>query len=83
MTSALLLAVVFVPMAIEAWRAARNERAQRASGGIEPPGDVYPIMQVAYPGAFLAMIAEGAVRGGAPGIRRSRSARSSLRSPRR
>lgn len=65
MTSA-LLAVVFLPMLIEAWRAARNERAQRASGGIEPPGDVYPIMQLAYPGAFLAMIAEGAVRGGAP-----------------
>jgi methyltransferase len=65
-TSGLLLAVVFLPMAIEAWRAARNERAQRASGGVEPPGDVYPIMQAAYPGAFLAMIAEGAVRGGAP-----------------
>jgi methyltransferase len=65
-TSALLLAVVCLPMLIEAWRAARNERAQRASGGIEPPGDVYPIMQLAYPGAFLAMIAEGAVRGGAP-----------------
>ena len=66
MTSTLLLAVVFFPMAIEAWRAARNERAQRAAGGLEPPGDVYPIMQAAYPGAFLAMIAEGAVRGGAP-----------------
>lgn len=66
MTTALLLAVVFVPMAIEAWRAARNERAQRASGGIEPPGDVYALMQVAYPAAFLAMIAEGALRGGAP-----------------
>jgi methyltransferase len=65
-TTALLLAVVFLPMAIEAWRAARNERAQRAAGGIEPPGDVYAIMQVAYPGAFLAMIAEGAIRGGAP-----------------
>ena len=45
-TSALLLHVVFVAMAIEARRAARNERAQRAAGGIEPPGDVYPIMQV-------------------------------------
>ena len=66
MTTALLLAVVFFPMAIEAWRAARNERAQRASGGVEPPGDVYAIMQVAYPGAFLAMLAEGAIRGGAP-----------------
>jgi methyltransferase len=52
-------------MAIEASRAARNERAQRASGGIEPAGDVYRIMQVAYPGAFVAMLAEGAARGGA------------------
>jgi methyltransferase len=66
-TTALILAVVFLPMAAEAWRAARNQRAQRAAGGLEPPGDVYPIMQVAYPVAFLAMIAEGAVRGGALG----------------
>jgi methyltransferase len=56
----LLLAIVFVPMLIEARRAAVNERAQRARGGIEPPGDVYQIMQLAYPGVFLAMIAEGA-----------------------
>ena len=66
MTFALLLPVVFFPMVIEAWRAARNERAQRASGGIEPPGDVYRIMQIAYPGAFFAMIVEGTQRGGAP-----------------
>jgi methyltransferase len=56
----LLLAVVFVPMLIEARLAAVNERAQRARGGIEPPGDVYRLMQLAYPGVFLAMIAEGA-----------------------
>ena len=66
MTSALLLAVVFVPMAIEAWRAACNERAQRASGGIEPPGDVYPIGRRLPIRALFAMIAEGALRGGAP-----------------
>ena len=36
-----LLAIVFVPMLVEARRAARNERAQRARGGVEPPGDVY------------------------------------------
>jgi methyltransferase len=53
-------------MAIETWRAARNERAQRAAGGIEPPGDVYPIMQAAYPGAFLAMFVEGAIRSTPP-----------------
>jgi methyltransferase len=57
---ALLLVLVFVPMLLEAWLAARNERAQRARGGIEPPGDVYRIMRVAYPVAFAAMIAESA-----------------------
>jgi methyltransferase len=65
-TIALVAAVVAVPMLIEAWRAARNERIQRERGGIEPPGDVYPIMQVAYPGAFVAMLVEGAIRGGPP-----------------
>jgi methyltransferase len=55
----LLLIVVFVPMLVEAHRAARNERAQRQRGGIEPPGDVYALMRVAYPGAFLLMFGEG------------------------
>jgi methyltransferase len=62
-------AVVFGSMIIEARRAARNERAQRARGGIEPPGDVYALMRVVYPGAFLAMLAEGAARGiPSPGV---------------
>jgi methyltransferase len=47
-------------MLIEASIAAGNERGQRARGGVEPPGDVYQIMRVAYPAAFAAMIAEGA-----------------------
>ena len=55
----LLLAVVFIPMLIEARVAAVNERAQRARGGVEPAGDVYQIMRVAYPAVFLAMILEG------------------------
>ena len=54
----LLTIVVFVPMLIEARRAAYNERAQRSRGGIEPAGDVYSIMRVAYPTAFLLMIGE-------------------------
>ena len=58
--------VVFVPMLIEARRAARNEHAQRARGGAEPPGDVYRLMRGVYPGAFLAMLIEGALRGGPP-----------------
>jgi methyltransferase len=56
---ALLLIVVFVPMLVEARRAARNEHAQRSRGGIEPTGDIYAMMRVAYPAAFLVMIAEG------------------------
>jgi methyltransferase len=59
-------AVVFGSMIIEARRAARNERAQRARGGVEPPGDVYRLMRFVYPGAFLAMFAEGAARGTPP-----------------
>ncbi len=55
--------LIFIPMLGEARRAARNERAQRARGGIEPEGDVYSIMRIAYPAAFLAMLADGAWRG--------------------
>jgi isoprenylcysteine carboxyl methyltransferase (ICMT) family protein YpbQ len=56
----LLLAIaVFGSLVVEARRASRNERAQRARGGIEPDGDVYRLMRIAYPGAFAAMIAEG------------------------
>jgi methyltransferase len=58
---ALLATVVFGAMIVEARRAAVNERAQRARGGIEPRHDVYPLMQVAYPGLFAAIIVEGAL----------------------
>jgi methyltransferase len=58
-----LLTVVYIPMIVEARRAARNERDQRARGGVEPPDDVYAAMRVAYPALFFAMIAEAAVRG--------------------
>lgn len=63
MTVLFLLLLIFLPMLVEARRAARNERAQRALGGIEPSGDVYPVMRIAYPAAFFAMLAEGAWRG--------------------
>jgi methyltransferase len=61
-----LTALIFIPMLIEARRAARNEAAQRRRGGIEPAGDVYKVMQWVYPGAFGAMLVEGAFRGGPP-----------------
>jgi methyltransferase len=63
--SLLVFLVVFVPMLIEARRAASNEIAQRERGGIEAQGDVYNAMRVVYPVAFLLMIAEGALRGSA------------------
>ena len=66
MAPILILALVFVPMAIEAQRAAANERVRRARGGVEAVGDVYAAMRVAYPVAFLLMIVEGAIRGGPP-----------------
>jgi methyltransferase len=53
--------LVFVPMLLEARRAARNELGQRARGGIEPDNDVYEVMRVAYPAAFLVMIVEGSL----------------------
>lgn len=61
-----VVVLVFVPMFIEARRAARNERAQRALGGIEPSGDVYRAMRIAYPAAFLLMMADGAIRASVP-----------------
>jgi len=63
LTESIVSLSVFGLMLIEALRAARNERAQRARGGVEPNGDVYRIMRVAYPVAFLTMIGEGWLRG--------------------
>lgn len=55
--------IVAVPLAVEAVRAARNERALFGRGGVEPDGDVYKLMRAAYPAAFAAMIVEAAFRG--------------------
>jgi methyltransferase len=63
LTDLIVSVVVFGSMGIEARRAACNERAQRARGGVEPDGDVYGIMRVAYPALFLSMIGEGWLRG--------------------
>jgi methyltransferase len=57
-----VVALVVAPMLIETAVSARHDRALRAQGAVEPPGDVYRIMALAYPGAFVAMIAEGALR---------------------
>ena len=61
--SFLSFTLIFVPMIAEAIVSARHDRELRALGAAEPSGDVYKMMQVAYPGCFLLMLAEGALRG--------------------
>jgi methyltransferase len=55
-------AILALLMAAEAWWSARHEARLRARGAVEPAGDVYPLMQVVYPGGFLAMALEGWLR---------------------
>lgn len=60
------LAAVLAVMAGEAVLSAHNASVLRARGAVEPAGDVYHVMQVAYPLAFVAMAIEGAVGGPSP-----------------
>jgi methyltransferase len=46
----------------------RNERDLRERGAVEPPQDVYQTMAWTYPLVFVAMGAEGAIGGPAPGL---------------
>jgi methyltransferase len=64
--AALTVLAVLLIMAGEAILSSFNERALRARGAIEPPGDVIALMRWAYPGAFIAMGIEGALMGPAP-----------------
>lgn len=56
--------VVFACLGLEALVSRRNEAVQRQRGGLEPDGDVYAAMRVAYPLSFVVMLAEGLLRGG-------------------
>jgi methyltransferase len=60
--AAVVAIVAFVPMIGEARRSQRHDRALRAGGAIEPPGDVYRAMQIAYPGCFVAIAGEAWMR---------------------
>jgi methyltransferase len=62
-----LLALAFLPMALEARLAARHDRALRSAGAAEPKDDVFPLMQLGYPAAFLAMAFEAWARRAQPG----------------
>jgi methyltransferase len=50
---ALVLGAVYLMMLVELQIAVFNERGLRARGAVEPPDDVFPLMRLAYPGAFL------------------------------
>jgi methyltransferase len=64
----LVLPAVMLMMLAESRISIRHERALRDRGAIEPAGDVYATMRWAYPGAFIAMAAEGLVFGPAPAV---------------
>ena len=63
MVAGALLVVILGTMVAEAALSTRHERKLRARGAVEPGGDVYRLMLVAYPACFVAMAAEGAVGG--------------------
>jgi len=68
MLGAALFLLVFIPMLLEARRSNRNDRVLRAAGAVEPRGDVYQAMQIAYPLSFLLPMAEGFLRAGAASL---------------
>jgi methyltransferase len=64
-TASLIVVVgVLLLMLVELQLSYFNERALRARGAVDPPGDPYRLMRVAYPGAFVAMGLEGATHHG-------------------
>ena len=65
--SIVALGLVLVVMAVEASISRRNEMALRSRGAVEPAGDVYRMMQWAYPASFVVMAIEGAISGPAIG----------------
>jgi len=63
-----LVLLASIPMLLEARRSNRNDRVLRAAGAVEPRGDVYLAMQIAYPLSFLLPMAEGFLRAGAASL---------------
>jgi len=62
-TTAIALSAVLIMMLAELVRSRRNERELRRRGAVEPPGDVYRALAVAYPLMFVAMAGEGTLFG--------------------
>jgi methyltransferase len=57
---------IFALMGVEAVIAARHERVLLKRGAVEVHRDVYPVMRIVYPAAFLTMAIESAWRGQPP-----------------
>lgn len=64
--TALVLLAVALFMLVELQLSVVNERRLRSRGAVEPPDDVYPVMRIAYPLAFLLIGIEAASGGGLP-----------------
>lgn len=62
MTPVLALAAVVAFMLIELVISRRNERFLLERGAVRPPDPIYRVMQVGYPGVFVAMAGEGLLR---------------------
>jgi methyltransferase len=58
------LVAIVVMMLAELWLSRSNERWMFEHGAVAPPDPVYSTMRWAYPGAFIAMAAEGVIVGG-------------------
>lgn len=61
--AALTLLAVLLVMLGENALSMHNDRVLRERGAIEPDGDVYKTMRIAYPLCFVAMAIEGAIMG--------------------
>jgi methyltransferase len=64
--AAATLVAVMLMMLAEQQLSAFNARTLRGLGAIEPRDDVYPMMALVYPTAFVLMAIEGALLGPAP-----------------
>lgn len=62
----LVLVAVALFMLAELQLSLANERRLRARGAVEPGDDVYPVMRIAYPLAFVLMGIEAALGRGLP-----------------
>ncbi len=64
--AAAVTGAVLLSMLVELQLSAVNDRALRARGAVEPPGDVFRLMRIAYPGVFLLIGFEGALHASLP-----------------